>query len=233
MRIEYWMSTLLSQAAIIPLIAWWARSRAGLSMAWVWRLSLLLAGWLLLAVGLAQSGVFLPAPGRPPMIGLAVFTPIVLGLLMLRGVRAPEAALALLMGLQVMRIEGFEFVIAGWQGVLPGQFAYPAGWGDALIGVTAPLVAIMALRRASGWRTVALLWNCAGILDLVDAVFLGVTSSPGPLQLFAGEPTTALMTQLPLSLIPTFGVPLAVLGHIVALQGLRASRPYPNRAVAA
>jgi hypothetical protein len=154
-----------------------------------------------------------------------VVAPVVTGVLLLRSrPRAPEAALAVLMGLQVLRVVGFEFVEASRDGWLPHVFGDPAGWGDAFIGVTAPFVAFVVARRARGWRGIATVWNVAGIADLVNAVFLGVTSSPGALQIFTRGPSTVPMTELPLSLIPTFGVPLAVLGHLVALRALRVSR---------
>ena len=226
MPFGFWAVTFASQVAIIPLIVWWGRRFAGMSGSWALRLALILVGWLAAVTALALSGVFEPRPGWPPVIGLAVVTPVVVGVLLLRSrPRAPEASLAMLMGLQVLRVVGFEFVLAGRHGFLPRLFGDPAGLGDALIGITAPVVAFVVARRLSGWRGVATVWCVAGIADLVNAVFLGVTSSPGALQLFAGGPSTEPMTRLPLSLIPTFGVPLAVLGHIVALQGLRASRP--------
>ena len=93
----------------------------------------------------------------------------------------------MLMGLQLLRVEGFELVVAGGGGWLPPVFANPAGWGDAFIGVTAPVVAYVVARRMGGWRALAIVWNLAGIADLVDAVFLGVTSSPGALRLFPGR----------------------------------------------
>jgi hypothetical protein len=226
MPIGFWVVTLVSQAAIVPLIAWWARRFAGLSAAWTWRVVAILVAWQAAVVVLALASVFEPRPGWPPLIGIAVVGPIIAFTIALvrSGARIPETALATLMGLQVMRIAGFEFVVAGADGYLPVHFGAPAGWGDALIGVTAPLVAFTVARRARGWRTVAVIWNVAGILDLVDAVFFGVTSSPGALRIFAGEPSTELMTRLPLSLIPTFGVPLAVVGHIAALRALRSER---------
>jgi hypothetical protein len=222
MPMGFWVTTLVSQAAIIPLIAWWLRQSVGMSLSWTVRLVAILVAWEGAATGLALGGVFEPRLGLPPIIGVAVVAPVAIGTFALvrSGKRAPEGSLAVLMGLQLLRVVGFEFVVAGHAGYLPRLFADPAGWGDALIGVTAPFVALVVARRTTGWRTVAIVWNLAGIADLVDAVFLGVTSSPGALRLFGGVPSTELMTRLPLSLIPTFGVPLAVLGHVAVLRGL-------------
>jgi subtilisin family serine protease len=226
MPIGFWLVTVVSQLAIVPLVAWWLRRRAGASTSATLRITAILVGWQAAVVGLALAGAFAPRPGWPPILGLAVVAPVVLGTLALSrsGAQAPESSLAALMGLQLLRVEGFELVLAGAGGWLPQVFARPAGWGDALIGVTAPLVALAVARRTAGWRTLAVVWNLAGIADLVDAVFLGVTSSPGALRVFEGDVSAVLMTQLPLSLIPTFGVPLALLGHIVALRALWATQ---------
>jgi hypothetical protein len=224
MPIGFWIVSLISQAAIVPLVAGWLRRSAGASLSAAVRLGLVLFAWQGVVVALASVGVFAPRAGASPAIGLAVALPVVAGFLALRrwDRSLPEASLAALMGLQVMRIVGFEFVVAGHGGLLPSSFAAPAGWGDAFIGVTAPLVALAVARRAGGWRAMAIAWNVLGIADLVNAVFLGVTSSPGVLRIFDGPLSTEPMTRLPLSLIPTFGVPLALLGHIAALRALRA-----------
>ncbi|MGD0525354.1 MAG: hypothetical protein ABSE49_09435 [Polyangiaceae bacterium] len=224
MPMGFWVVSLISQVAIVPLVAAWLRRSAAASTASAVRLMLVLFAWQGTVIALGSAGVFAPRPGASPAIGLAVVLPIVAGVVALRrwDRGLPEASLATLMGLQVMRIVGFEFVVAGRGGLLPLVFAAPAGWGDAFIGVTAPLVALAVARRSAGWRTIAIAWNVLGIADLVDAVFLGITSSPGALRLFDGPLSTEPMTRLPLSLIPTFGVPLAVLGHIAALRALRA-----------
>ena len=224
MPMGFWVVSLISQVAIVPLVAVWRRRSAGGSTTSAVRLMLVLFAWQGAVMVLASAGAFAPRPGASPAIGLAVVLPIVAGVLALRrwDRRLPEASLAVLVGLQVMRIVGFELVVAGHGGLLPLVFAAPAGWGDAFIGVTAPLVAVAVARHSAGWRTIAIGWNILGIADLVDAVFLGITSSPGALRLFDGPLSTEPMTRLPLSLIPTFGVPLAILGHIAALRMLYA-----------
>ncbi len=223
----YWFVTLSSQIAIIPLITLWARRFAGVSAAWAARIGAILTLWFAAVAALAWAGAFAPRDGGPPLIGLAVVGPIAIGVYLLSQprTRAPEAALSALVALQIVRVVGFEFVVASRGGSLPARFGEPAGWGDALIGVTAPIVALAVAGRWRGWRGLATAWNVAGIADLVDAVALGVTSSPGILQVFHTGPTTVEMTRLPLSLVPTFGVPLAVLGHVMALRILRERQP--------
>jgi NAD(P)-dependent dehydrogenase (short-subunit alcohol dehydrogenase family) len=226
MPIGYWLVTLCSQISIVALIVWWARRFAGANARWTLRIATILVVWLAMATMLAMFGAFAPREGAPPFIGLAIVAPIAIGAYLLGrpGARAPEMSLALLMGLQIVRIVGFEFVVGSLGGWLPARFGEPAGWGDALIGVTAPFVALAAARRWRGWRAMATVWNVAGIADLVNAVTIGAISAPGLLQVFHDEPSTVAMTRLPLSLVPTFGVPLAVLGHFMALRSLRGTR---------
>jgi hypothetical protein len=61
-------------------------------------------------------------------------------------------------------------------------------------------------------------WNLLGSLDLVNAVSLGLLASATPVGVMAGDVTTRLMGQFPLSLIPTFFVPLLLIFHLIALS---------------
>ena len=58
-----------------------------------------------------------------------------------------------------------------------------------------------------------------GLADLIDAATLGVLLGLG---LFAVEPTTEIRAFLPLALLPTVAVPVAITLHIVPLRQLRA-----------
>jgi hypothetical protein len=91
----------------------------------------------------------------------------------------------------------------------------PAGWGDIAIGATAPLVATILANPAQ--RKSFILWQLLGIADLVTAVTMGTTAR-------LIEPhgiATSPMTVLPLSLIPTFAVPLLFILHIICIAQAR------------
>jgi hypothetical protein len=60
-------------------------------------------------------------------------------------------------------------------------------------------------------------WNVLGLMDLMVAVSLGILASGTPLGILAGDVSTRLMGMFPLSLIPTFFVPLLVIPHLVSL----------------
>jgi hypothetical protein len=177
----------------------------------------LIGAWFLLAFSASALRVFENYSARPqPWLGLAVLTPIVLFALWYAtspGFR--RFALTLnprtLTIVQSWRIGGFMFLVLHAHGILPGIFALPAGWGDIAIGATAPLVA-MKLAHTDR-RKSFIFWQILGILDLVMAVSLGTLARLiSPRGIAAGA-----MTVLPLSLIPTFAVPLLIILHVICI----------------
>lgn len=113
------------------------------------------------------------------------------------------------------RTVGFTFIALYVYGILPGLFALPAGWGDIAMGLTAGWA---ASRLANpDHRTSFIVWQTLGIADLVLALTLGGTAG-----LVSPEgPTMAPMTALPLSLIPTFGVPMLLILHVICIAQAR------------
>jgi hypothetical protein len=129
-------------------------------------------------------------------------------------------SLPALVAVHAIRMLGVIFVVLYAQGRLPAPFAPSAGWGDIGVGVAALPVAALIARFGSRVRLVALLWNIAGFADLVAAVALGALSAPGPLQVFVGPPTSALMTTAPWLIIPVFLVPCLLFIHLVIFDRL-------------
>ena len=183
-----------------------------------------LLAWFLLALAGSLLGVFDSEPRPPLPLGLAaVLSVTVFASCYLTSVRFREFVLSLDVRLltlaQTWRVGGIVFVILYLQGALPGVFALPAGWGDFAIGITAPVVA-WYWNRPFPYRTF-IVWNVLGSLDLVTAVSLGVLASATPVGVLAGDETTQLMGQFPLSLIPTFFVPLLLILHLICLIRVR------------
>jgi hypothetical protein len=116
---------------------------------------------------------------------------------------------------QTFRLVGFVFVLLEARNLLPSVFALSAGYGDMAIGATATLVAWQLARPE--YRGAFILWQVLGILDLVNAVGMGTTAQ----LLQPAGPTMRLMTVLPLSLIPTFFVPLFTIFHVISIAQAR------------
>lgn len=185
----------------------------------------IMLAWFFLALFLARQGFFEAVPSATPQFPNIVFTflPLVLGLLLLsfsKSFRRLVDALPLhwLIGIQLYRALGIFFLISWAQGLLPGEFAIPAGVGDVLVGIAAPVVAYFYFTKKQLARKLAVLWNVVGIIDLIVAVALGFLTSPGPFHLLAFDAPNLLITAYPLVMVPAFGVPLSILLHIFALR---------------
>jgi hypothetical protein len=122
-------------------------------------------------------------------------------------------------------MDGAAFLIIMALGHLPPLFALPAGLGDIAAGIAAPLAA-RRLARGDG-RRAAWWFNAFGMTDLIVALALGAVTA---YQLIHVAPSGAPISELPLALVPTVGVPLLLAAHITSVSGLtRASRsPQPS-----
>jgi hypothetical protein len=184
---------------------------------------LTLIAWVLAASLLAVGGAF-RTPVTPPTVAYPLVGFVLLGLLAVRGV-APLRQLveqpwvqSRLVSLHAWRFAGGIFLIMAALGDVPWLFALPAGLGDVAVAIMAPAVA-RRLRRGTG-RSHALAWNVFGMLDLVVAVGLGVTTSAGAAQIFTTSPSSELLSGFPLVLFPAFLVPVSFLTHVLSLRFL-------------
>ena len=116
---------------------------------------------------------------------------------------------------------GGVFIVLYFYGMLPGLFAWPAGLGDVAVGLAAPFVVLAMVTGASGWQRSVFALNVAGLVYFAIAVITGLIASPTSFGLLAGDIDTSIVLSLPLGLIPTFGVPLFILMHVVSLIQLR------------
>jgi hypothetical protein len=180
-----------------------------------------LGGWLVVSGLLAGAGVYSLEPGEGVPWLLMMFTTTLTALLLAtriplvsRILAAPVTPARLALP-HTLRIVGVLFLIVMAQGHLPAAFALPAGLGDIAIGVAAPFVA-RRLARGTG-RTGAVRFNVLGILDLIVAGIIAFLL----LEFVEVTPSTAPLRLLPLALIPTSAVPLALALHIVSLRQLR------------
>lgn len=114
-----------------------------------------------------------------------------------------------LIAVQTFRILGGVFLVRYFQGELPGIFAIPAGVGDVLTGIFAPVVAYWWFAGKPYARGGAIAWNLFGMADLVNAITIGALTGGGGGGIV-----------FPLVLIPIYGVPRALLIHSYSLIGL-------------
>jgi hypothetical protein len=185
-----------------------------------------LIGWFGIAVALGSLDVYRAVSDRIPTIAYGILVPIVIGGLVIA--RSSTMARVLdavpqhwLIGVQLYRALGAIFLVLYGAGKLPGLFAWPAGLGDVLVGVLAPVIAVAYARGPDKNEDLVLGWNIFGIVDLIVAVASGFSTSPSPFQLFAFDQPNQLVSMFPLVLIPTYLVPVSVILHLASLTKLR------------
>jgi hypothetical protein len=181
----------------------------------------LIAAWFVFAFSAAALHIFKADPNLPPLaLGLAALTPIVVFLVWF-GTSAGFRQFVLSLNPRTLtlvhswRIAGFTFLALYAAGLLPGVFALPAGLGDIAIGATAHLAATNSANFSR--RRGFILWQFLGILDLVVAITLGTTAR----LIDPHGVSTGVMNVLPMSLIPTFAVPLLIIIHVICIAQAR------------
>jgi len=181
--------------------------------------------WLALIWTLALNGALVQVPGGVPRIPLAIFVPVILGLVLL--LRSKRVAAVLnaapptwLIALQVYRVFGGIFLVIWASGGLSSIFALPAGIGDMLVGVLALPVAYYLHVGARFGRPLAYAWNVLGLIDFAIAIGVGILTTPGPLQLLPPDRPNLLLGTFPTVMIPAFAVPSSILFHALSLRQL-------------
>ena len=202
-------------------VMWAARTSPATSRAAILS-GITLAMWAATVTVLGLRGAFVQPDGDSiPPVGIAL---LVAFAVMLVAFSASASLRSLftnqqhLIRLNVWRLEGAVFLLLMLDGKMPALWALPAGIGDIAVGATAFWVA-SRFATPSG-RPLAIVFNLFGLADLVVAVGLGMTTNPGPLQIFQTIPTAELITHFPLVLVPTFLVPLACVLHVISLTQL-------------
>ena len=167
--------------------------------------------WFCLAYAVGAAGTLRSVPAQTIPVIVALLTVIVL----LSCWRVPTAR-SVVMSLDFRYILGFHLIrfvaalfllIEAGNGKLAAAFAYPAAIGDMVVALFA-LLLLGIVTRPSG-RLLLVIWNTAGLVDILfvvsSALRVGLRDWTGMIPL----------RELPLSLLPTFVVPLIIASHII------------------
>jgi hypothetical protein len=180
--------------------------------------TLVLLGWVCFAVGLA--GWFQNASALA--VAATVWTLTALVLFVCWKVRAIRACvlnidLRWLVLLHLTRLfAGAYFLVLCQRGQLLCAFARPAGWGDIVIGVLA--VAVASVLHTQFGKTFLLSWNTLGLIDIIFVVASALRFGLQDWQ------SMHALRELPLSLLPTFLVPLIIASHELIFVRLAQTR---------
>jgi hypothetical protein len=180
------------------------------------------AAWGVTAFILGATGAF--AALRPPFPQLILFGLVAVLLAAFRwldGFRVwiSTVPLSWLISVHLVRFVGADFLRLYRGGQLPFAFAVPGGYGD--IAVASLALLLLAWRPAS--RSVILAWNDFGLADILFVIATAARLG------YANPASMSVLLRLPLSLLPTFIVPLIIFTHFVIFLRLR-NRPNPPAA---
>lgn len=180
--------------------------------------------WLIIALIAGASGVLAASPSLPlpQLVLILLVCVLLLAFWLLRGFRdwCLGVDLKLFLLFNLVRFVGVYFLVLYAEGRLPYDFAVLGGWGDIIIAALAVLLILfIPARGKSGWF-LYFLWNLFGLLDI-----LFVVATAGRLAM-ADPVSMSELLVLPLSLLPTFIVPIIIFFHIVIFFRLQSSRKF-------
>lgn len=104
--------------------------------------------------------------------------------------------------------------------VIPELMTFEGRNFDILAGISAPIVAYFGLTKTKLHRKTILLWNFVSLGLLANIVVNALFSAPSPIQIFAFDQPNIAILNFPFSWLPTFIVPIVLLGHLVSIRQL-------------
>jgi hypothetical protein len=178
--------------------------------------------WFVLACAAGVSGrVASLTPPQPQLVIAALSLVLLVSGWVLPGMRAwrSEVNLRGFVAFHVTRFVGIAFLMMSARGEMSVEWALPAGWGDIAVATGALLIAAL-LPRPESRPDIVRLWNLIGLIDIVAVV---VTAARIGMRDPAG---LAPLLRFPMSLVPTFIVPVVFATHCwMALRLQPRARP--------
>jgi hypothetical protein len=215
------VATVVAVAGVFVAFAYFAFSKS-------WRAALLtalgIAAWLAISWGIASNGsLAFRGSGPPPLARMVLALTVFTALLAFSPVGARISAslpLGAIVGFQVFRIP-VEIVLAALhhEGLVPGRMTYEGMNYDIVSGLSAVVIALLAMRGALP-RWGLWVWNVGAMVLLVTIVVIANLSTPGPFQIFTDGPKTTILFTAPYVWLPGFLVPSALFGHLLVFRRL-------------
>ncbi|MCK9410546.1 MAG: hypothetical protein WCX28_02055 [Bacteriovoracaceae bacterium] len=180
--------------------------------------------WFLAQYLLGKLGVFALGLGEMPPRILFIVVPNFLFIIYLAFSSAGKTianhlGMIFLTAMQSFRI-GVELVLLQLAGgeLLPSVMSVEGRNFDALIGLTAPLIAYL-YRKEKISRKAMIGWNVAGLVLVTNVVVHGILSMPG-IEVIETNVPNFIISYAPFNLLPGVLVPFAYVFHIFSLRKL-------------
>jgi hypothetical protein len=192
------------------------------------------AAWFVGMATLGATGALRAAPSLGPLSALqvSILLPIALFALALRiwpGVRdyCGQLDATWLVGCQVLRILGASHLVSWGLGMMAGAFALPVGLGNTGVALYALGILPRVARRDAGWERLARRLSYFGLAEFgmtIGLAVAGMLATPLPWDPPMATGRYASVVLPPVSLFPTFLIPLFSIIHLATFARLRAGR---------
>jgi|GEM_PF-347630 hypothetical protein len=166
--------------------------------------------WFLIALAAGATGLTQRLhPPAPQIVLVALTAMLVTAGRFVPAFRAWVASLdwTALVAVHLTRFVGLYFLWLTSRGALPRAFAVPAAYGDIATALGASALLLLASRADRRPRLIAI-WNAFGLVDILFVVASAATHA------LASPESMGALLRLPLSLLPTFLVPLIIATHV-------------------
>lgn len=190
------------------------------------KILLALFGWLALQGLISIKNIYSNDNSLPPKILLFGVIPfLILGIYLFTSNKGKKfidsLSLEKLTYLNLVRIP-VEFVLL-WlflSKAIPQILTFE-GWNfDIAMGLTAPFIIYFGYRKRKLSKNLIVIWNIIGILMLGFIFLLAVLSAPYVLQQLAFDQPNIGLLHFPFTWLPTFIVPIVILGHFISIRQL-------------
>ncbi|MCB0664558.1 MAG: hypothetical protein KDC80_01995 [Saprospiraceae bacterium] len=182
--------------------------------------------WTVLQSIFGISGVYQETESLPPRMLLFGFFPVLLIIALTFSTTKGKAFidqinLKVLTYFHSIRI-AVEVILLFlfYNGVMSVYMTFEGSNFDLFSGVTAPIAAFLAFRKAEVNRKLLIWWNIICLLLLLNVVVTAVFAIPSPFQKLAFDQPNIAVLFFPYNLLPTVVVPTVLFGHLVALRQL-------------
>lgn len=186
---------------------------------------ILLTGWLVFSSVMAFSGTLLEFTSTPPKIFTIIF-PAVLTVIYLSTSDSVNKLLTVIPSSWLVYIQIYRVLVEVvlWllfiKNIIPIQMTFEGLNYDILIGLSALLVGYYSLSMKKWPRSVAVLWNIAGLLLVTNIFIVSFLSTPSLFRQFFNEPSNTMVAYFPFVWFPAIIVPFAYLMHILSIKQL-------------
>ena len=178
--------------------------------------------WFFIALLAGLSGVLYKL--TPPTPQVVIFGQVLLLIVLFNLSKSlrlwmQSINLKYLIAVHISRLVGIYFLYLYSLRLLPYDFAVKGGVGDIIVAVSALILVICNFDNRKLNERIYLAWNTIGMLDIIFVVLTAARLSIDDRQ------SMTELFRLPLSILPTFLVPIIIFTHIIIYTRLFRGKP--------